>query len=284
MSCEDHQSHLNSEIAYHFTWDFRREAALWVDERAIRINFHPLATELRHWLLRQGHFPVFAEEDKIQPLSFTNPYTYHTSVIAAILARCIISVHEFATGSEAVDDMEAEIECMRLYNEQVLYTARFCEAAIKQLLYCTQIPVRYYSNAALGGLLSSECGECKKAGRPRHKKSILGSLAHRYGLCLEFDHCLIEHLKIVNRRRNIEAAHGEAKSLRLRSSVESRSQLAQDSVEIGNELVHMLRHIADLEAHMMNELNLRIANPTAAHAPASHGTSPSATVPSSDSG
>lgn len=258
MSCEDHQSHLNSEIAHHFTWDFRREAALWVNERVCGINFHPLATELRQWLLRKGHFQVFAEEDKTNPLSFTNPYTYHTSVIAAILARCIVAVHEFAASSELVDDLDAEIERIRLYNEQVLYTARFCEAAIKQLLYCTEIPVRYYKNAALGGLLSSECGECKKAGRPRHKKSMLGSLAHRYGLCLEFDHCLIEHLKIVNRRRNIEAAHGEAKSLQLRSSAESRIQLSQDSIEIGNELVHMLRHLAELEARMMHELKLRV--------------------------
>lgn len=258
MLSEDHQSHSDPSIAYHFDWDFRREAALWDGEKALEINFHPLATEFRHWLLREGHFSVFAEEDKSKPLSFTNPYTYHASVIAAILARCISAAHEFVTDSEQLDDMGAEIERIRLYNEQVLYTARFCEATIKQLLYCTQIPGRYYNKAALGELLSSECGECKKAGRPRHKKSMLGSLAHRYGLCLEFDHCLIEHLKVVNRRRNVEAAHAEAQILRFRSSVESRAQLSQDSVEIGNELVHMLRHVADLEAHMMNELQLRI--------------------------
>jgi len=255
---DHHQSHPDPSVAYHFDWDFRREAALWIGERVIGVNFYPIATEFRDWLLRQGHFSVFAEEHKGTLLSLTNPYSYHASVIAAILARSINASHEFATGSELLDDMEADIERIRIYNEQVLYTARLCEATIKQQLYCTQIPEPYYKRAALGALLSVECDECKKAGKPRHKISMLGSLAHRYGLCIAFDHCLIEHLKIVNRRRNIEAAHAEVQCLRLRPSAESRTQLAQDSVDVGNELVHMLQHVADLEARMMQELKSRI--------------------------
>jgi hypothetical protein len=259
MSSDDHhQSHPDPSIAYHFEWEFRREAALWMSDLAFGVNFHPLATEFRRWLLREGPFSVFAEEHKGTLRSLTNPYSYHASVIAAILAKSINASHAFATVSEPLDDMEADMERIRIYNEQVLYTARFCEATIKQLLYCTQIPESYYKKAPLGILFSAKCSECQRSGRPPHKISMLCSLAHRYGLCAAFDQCLIEHLKIINRRRNIEAAHAEAQSLRLRPSAESRAQLAQDSVEIGNELVHMLEHVADLENRMMQELKSRI--------------------------
>lgn len=251
---QHHASHADPNIAYHFDWGFRREALLWVGEHPIAVNFHPLATEFHQWLLQKGKFSVFAEEHKGSLLSLTNPYSYHASVIVAILARAINAAHDFATGTEPLDDMEADIERIRMYNEQILYTARFCEATIKQLLYCTQIPASYYEDASLGALLSVECRSCKGSGKPRHKISMLGSLAHRYRLCLPFEHCLFEHLKIVNRRRNVEAAHSEAQALRVRASSASRAQLMQDSLDAGNELVHMLQHTSDLESRMMSEL------------------------------
>jgi hypothetical protein len=246
--------HADSNIAYHFDWGFRKEALRWDGNYPISINFHPLATEFHQWLQQNGKFSVFAEEHRSHIYSFTNPYTYHASVIAAILASTINSGHEFGTSTEPFDDLDADIERIRLYNEQILYTARFCEAAIKQLLYCTQIPKSYYKDASLGGLLSAECRACRKSGKPRHNISLLGSLAHRYHLCLPFEHCLFEHLKIVNRRRNVEAAHSETQSLRIRSAAASRAQLMQDSLDAGNELVHMLQHISDLETRMKNEL------------------------------
>lgn len=249
-----HVSHADPDIAYHLDWEFRREAFLWSGKHPIGVNFHPLATEFRQWLLRKGKFSVFAEDDKNTILSLTNPYTYHASVIAAILAHAINATHEFAVGTEPLDDVEADIERIRVYNEQILYTARICEATIKQLLYCTQIPKSYYKGASLGALLSIECRACKKSGKPRHKISLLGSLAHRYRLCLPFEHCLFEHLKIVNGRRNDEAAHSETQVLRVRSASASRAQLMQDSVNAGNELVHMLVHISELETRIMNEL------------------------------
>src|SRR6266436_1474638 len=252
------QSHPDPNIAYHFDWEFRREAIRWVGERAIGINFHPLAKEFRHWLLREGQFPILAEQDKHSFASLTNPYSYHASVLAAILARVINASHEFATGTGPIDKMEGGIERIRLYNEQILYMARFCEAAIKQLLYCTQIPRKFYRTAALGALLSSDCSVCRTSGKPRHRVSMLGSLAHRYRLCLEFEHCLFEHLKIVNRRRNVQAAHSETQALRLRPSTESRGKLEQDSIEACKELVHMLQHISDLEGRMMVELESRL--------------------------
>ena len=158
--------------------------------------------------------------------------------------------------------MEAAIEAVRCYNEQALYTARLCEVAIKQLLYCTQIPASYYKKAALGGLLESECRSCKRDGKPRHKNSMLGSLAHRYGLCLQFDGCLIEHLKIVNRKRNVSAAHSETQLIIVKPAAETKRELATQVLGMGSELVHMLQHISDLEDRMMSELERRIEHDT----------------------
>jgi hypothetical protein len=253
------QPHPDPSIAYHFDWDFRREAAIWHGGRTVGVNFHPIATELRDWLLRQGVFSILREDDKGGWDSFTNPYAYHASVLACILARTVEAGHDFVTADYALDEVDAEVERIRLYNEHVLYTARFCEASIKQLLYCTQIPSRYYEQAALGELLSSECKACKRAGRVRHKISMLGSLAHRYHLCIPFEHCLFEHLKIVNRRRNVEAAHAETQSLRMRPIADARARLHSDSHSILQELVHMLQHVSELEQRMLNELNGRTA-------------------------
>ena len=68
-----------------------------------------------------------------------------------------------------------------------------------------------------------------------------------------------EHLKIANRRRNVEAAHSETQLLRKISANDSKSQLLKDSQEIGNEFVHILKHISDLETLMISELK-KIAN------------------------
>jgi hypothetical protein len=255
MAEQHHNSHPDSDIAYHFDWEFRRESLLWVGEQPIGINFHPLATELYNWLLRKGQVSLLLVEETAFPISLTNPYSYNTSVIAGIITHVINGTHDFATSTEPMSDTEAEIERIRLYNEQVLYTARFCEAAIKQLLYCTQISKRYYEDVSIGALLSAECRDCKGAGKARHKISMLGSLAHRYGLCLEFEGCLFEHLKIVNRRRNVEAAHSGSQPFRRMPASDSRAQLMKDSLEAGNELVHMLKHISDLETKMISELN-----------------------------
>jgi len=195
-----------------------------------------------------------------EPSAYSNPYTYRASLLAAILADVINASHAEATSTSPIDAMEADIRRVRIYNEQVLYTARICEALIKQLLYCTQIGKKYYENAALGALLSTECRGCKSSGARRHKLSLLGSLAHRYHLCLPFEHCLFEHLKIVTRRRNVEAAHSDVQVLQIRTTEASRQQLQADSVEVGEELVHMLKHISELEEKMLGELNVMAFN------------------------
>ena len=249
-----HIGHGVDEIAYHVEWEFRREALLWRNGVAVGVNLHPIATEFRQWLLGEGSFSVFAEEHRKKDFAYSNPYTYGSSVLSSILASVINDSHAFANTTDVIDAMDADIQRIRIHSEQVLYVARICEALIKQLLYCTQIDKKSYEKTALGGLLSTECRGCKNSGAKRHKLSLLGSLAHRYHLCLPFEHCLFEHLKIIARKRNIEAAHSGAQIPKIRSSADSRQQLKVDSREVGNELVHMLNHISDLEEHMIGEL------------------------------
>lgn len=256
MSLADskHIGHGDADIAYHVEWGFRPEALRRRNGIPIGVNLYPIATEFHQWMLRKGQLSVFAEEDRQRCDAYSNPYTYHCSSLATILAVAINDSHSMASSSAPLDAMVAEVQRIRIYNEQVLYIARLCEALIKQLLYCTQIGARYYKDVSLGGLLSTECRGCKGSGAKRHKLSLLGSLAHRYGLCLPFEKCLFEHLKIVGRRRNVEAAHSEAQLLKIRSAPASREQLMIESLDAGNELVHMLQHISDLENHMIREL------------------------------
>lgn len=256
-----HIAHRDPNIAYHQEWEFSKNAILFDRGYPAGINIHPIATEFRNWLQQKGQFSVLSEEDKSQPYAFTNPYTYHASVLAAILANVINASHAFSMSTGPVGAMDAEIERIRLYSEQILYTVRFCEATIKQLLFCTQIGKKYYDNAALGALLSADCRGCKNSEGKRHKVSLLGSLAHRYGLCIPFEQCLFEHLKLVNKQRASEAAHAEAQMIFIRTSEVSRAQLNEDSVTAGNELVHMLEHISDLETRMVDELRGRFFLP-----------------------
>jgi hypothetical protein len=44
----------------------------------------------------------------------------------------------------------------------------------------------------------------------------------------------------------------------VRDAATSRAQLKSDSLAIGNELVHMLRHLSDLEARMGKELEKQL--------------------------
>lgn len=239
---------------HHFEWEFRNEAFVYLDTWPSRPNLIPIASTMRAWLLRTGNLSALAEDDKVQVQAITNPYSYHASVIAAILARNINDGHAFATSSPNDDDgIDAEVRRIRLYSEQVLQTTRFCEAAIKQLLWCTQIPISFYKASALVGLLARPCASCKKEGR-LHDISLLGSLAHRYRLCIPFDQCLFDHLALANRRRNIEAAHSSAQKMWHKPPVPSRELFATESRQAAEEFVHMLQHIGELEERIYQEL------------------------------
>ena len=254
MKSTKHVGHGEADIAYHVEWGFRREAVVWKGPRPIRPNFHPVATNLYDWLLRRGELPVFAEVDRSDEHSPTNPYTYHSSALAVIAAAIINDCYVVGTADVASSSLDAEVSRVRLFNEQVLYTARVCESLIKQLLWLTHVPRGYYARASLGQLLAIACRGCRSSRDKAHKISLLGSLAHRYCLCDRFERCLMEHLSIVGRQRNLEAAHSGTAALLVRSPAESRAQLMSQSTGLANDFVHMLGHIRELETRMGADL------------------------------
>jgi hypothetical protein len=239
----------------HAEWNFRREALIWLNDTPLRPNFYPLATDLRKWMLRKGNLWYLTSEDKLLPQAFTNPYTYDGSILAVAYSQIVNDSAAFARRDEPSDDTTAEIKRIRLYTEHVAYVARLCEAFIKQLLFCTNFMEGNYRRVALGSLLSKNCSTCQDSKEKRHKISMLGSLAHRYGLCGPYEHCLNEHMKIVNRRRDIKAAHSGVTEFKIQTPQEARNQLDEDLTKLGEELIHMLQHISDIEGKMTAELN-----------------------------
>ncbi|WP_206818154.1 hypothetical protein [Chroococcus sp. FPU101] len=187
---------------------------------------------------------------------FTNLYTRSGITLSLLMCRVINYSHDYAHGSEPThDEVDSEIERLRLYNEILLYSARLCEVAIKQLLYCTQIPESRYGRMALGQLLESPCPTCKRAnGKEPHLVSLVGTLAHPYHLCLEFKHCAMDHMALVNKLRNSQAAHSGVQELNVKTSDISRSQLLEESSDILNGFLHMLLHVEDLEQNMLQDL------------------------------
>jgi hypothetical protein len=244
----------NNNSVHHVNWAFRSEAFRWTDRTPIGANFHPVGSELRDWLLRRGSLQLFHAKHQEGADPYTNPYTYQGSNLAVLLGDAMNEAYAFSEENGPMDPLAAEAKRVRLYTEQVLYTARVCEALIKQLLHCTMIPVGYYRGSGLGGLLSKDCIACRDSKSTRHKLSLIGSLAHRYHLCLEFDHCLIHDMKVVHRRRDLKAAHTGVCEIMPESAAVSRARLRQDALEVGNEFVHMLQHIGSLESHMIMEL------------------------------
>lgn len=249
----------DKNIAYHSEWGFRQEAVTWLNGRPVRPNFYPLGTTLRNWMLQKGNLWYFTSEDKLLPHALTNPYTYDGSILSVTYGQLINDSAAFATDAEPMDSTQVEIKRIRLYTEHVAHVARLCEAFIKQLLFCTNFVEGNYRGCALGSLLSKNCSGCQSLKEKRHKISMLGSLAHRYGFCGPYEHCLNEHMKIVNRRRDIEAAHSGVTEFRIQTPQEARNQLDADLTKLGEELIHMLEHISDIEEKMAAELNSLIA-------------------------
>lgn len=247
--------------ASHPAWGFRREAVIWTGDAPICANMFPLAAEMCKWLKQKSQgLTACTEEMKGKAGSCTNPYTYHATAIGAALGAVINAAYAFSELAAPMDPLGAEVQRIRLQNELVLYVARFCEATIKQMLFCTQIPRRLYKRASLGQLLSIECDECRKAGKERHDLSMLGALAHQYFLCHTLDSCVLTHLQLVGRRRNLEAAHSDSQTLNVRGAAESQLHLARTLKDVGNEFGHMVDHIGQIEQQMITEISLHIAH------------------------
>ena len=240
----------------HHSWSFHPQAFRWSGEMISGINILPIATDMRAWMLQRGHLSFMPTHEAPAKGGFTNPYTRSGITLSLLMCRVINDSHDYAHGSEPThDEVDSEIERLRLYNEILLYSARLCEVAIKQLLYCTQIPESRYGRMGLGQLLESPCPTCKRSnGKEPHLGSLVGTLAHPYHLCLEFKYCAMDHMYIVNKLRNSQAAHSGVQELNVRTSDISRSQLLEESSDILNGFLHMLSHVEDLEQNMLQDL------------------------------
>lgn len=207
-------------------------------------------------MLQRGQLSLMPAPQPPMNGGFTNPYTASGATLQLIMSRVINASYEYAV-SQTTDhnEIDAELERIRLYNEILMYSARLCEVVIKQLLYCTQIPESRYERMALGRLLESPCPTCKRQnGMEPHLVSLVGTLAHPFRLCMAFEHCAMDHMDLVNRLRNSEAAHAGVQYLNIRTVKASKSQLMQDSQEALNGFVHMLGHLEDLERMMLVDL------------------------------
>lgn len=250
-----HIGHHGKNIPYHMNWNFRQKALRSTTSNGVVFNFYLLATPLKDWMQQKGQLHFSTSKDS-KLAGITNPYSHAGSILAISFAQVVNDCYEFTIAQEPMTENDAEVKRLRLYTESVLYAARINECFIKQLLFCTDFRDSYYQKAALSALLSRDCTGCRDSKRQPHRLSLLGSLAHRYHLCNEYEQCLSEHMKIVNRRRNIEAGHSAVGDFEPKTVSEVRSQLKLEALKIGEELLHMLTHIADIEQRMLEELQI----------------------------
>ena len=206
--------------------------------------------------MQRGQLPTACKADQREKGGYTNPYTFNGVALALILGRVVNASFDYGTKQSLEhSEVDAEIERLRLYNEVLLYAARICEVVIKQLLYCTQIPESRYKRMALGALLESPCPSCnKRSGKKPHSVSLVGTLAHPFHLCIEFEHCAMDHMDLVNKLRNSQAAHSEIQTLNIRSVEDSKAQLLRDCEEVLEGFLHMLSHLEQLEVGMLDDL------------------------------
>ena len=245
--------------ATHQEWAYRDEAIIWVNDHPSAPNLIPFSKEMALWTQQKSSsLPVHTSRDKGMTGQPTNPYTYSLAALTLSIAAILQDAFDFSESTTDIRPIDAEISRIRYESELIIYTARFCEAAIKQMLYCTQIPAKLYERASMGKLLAQECEGCKREGKQRHDISLLGSLAHRFFLCRMLDDCAIDHLQIVARRRNLEAAHSESQSIHPGSADESKKNLAIKIKEIGHDLGHMADHIGMIEEKIIAEIKLYI--------------------------
>lgn len=245
----------------HHIWRFSPHAFRWRGEQISGANLLPLATEMRAWLLQLGQLSLMPAFESPTNGGFTNPYTENGITLALIMSDIVNASHQFTTTLRAdEDEVGAEVERIRMHNELLINTARFCEIIIKQLLHCTQTPVSLYQRMALGQLLESPCPSCKKKnGDKPHAISLVGTLACPFGLCRAFENCAMDHMDLVNKLRNSQAAHSGVQALNIRSITESKAQHEEDCNETLSNFLHMLSHLADLEQNILNDLTEKAA-------------------------
>lgn len=253
--------HRTPHEASHQPWEYSPGAVIWVGDTPAFPNIEPAAARLRAWLTRKSS-TMWEPGKYVDPEleNQRNPYTASLVTLAGSIGLIINDASSLAELDTELEPVEFDLRRIRLETELILHAARFCEASIKQMLHCTDLSRQHYRDAALGQLLSMDCRSCRKAGLPTHDFSLLGSIAHQYFLCHEFDGCAIDHLILVNKKRKLEAAHSSAQGISWGTVEESRSRLKTTLEEVGGAFVHLLEHVATAEAAMIKEINIRIAH------------------------
>lgn len=69
-------------------------------------------------------------------------------------------------------------------------------------------------------------------------------------------------MRIVNRRRDVEAAHSGVTQFNPTTPTEARRRLDVEGRKIAEDLIHMLRHLSDIEERMLPELHHMIKDAT----------------------
>lgn len=252
--------HNSAHDASHQPWEYGRGAAIWgSDGVPLAVNMTSHATHMHAWLRRETN-SLWQGGAYVDPAleCQRNPYSESLVTLSSSIALIIDDICNFTESPSDITGPEVEIRRIRLEGELVLHAARFCEASIKQMLHCTAFPAKLYRNAALGQLLALDCKSCRAANHPTHQFSLVGSLAHHFFLCDEFDGCALDHLTLANRRRNIEAAHSNAQKLNACTTTQSREAMKQTLDKVAGDFAHLLSHISKVEAAMVREIRLRL--------------------------
>ena len=247
-----HSGHKDSQMAYHVPWDFRPEA-IFLSNKPPTMNFWALATNLRDWMTQQDQLRYSTSYEK--PDRFANPHTQAGALLNVVYATVLNEAHSFANDRSAIDAVEAEIKRVRLNTDLTLYSARICECHIKQLVFLTTLAYDSYDKASLGELLTRWCTSCGVSNnKKRHRMSLLGSLSHRYHLCHEYEGCLAVRTRMVNRRRNFEAAHSGVMKFYPKDAKHVRRKFKGELQRSSTDFLHVLNHIADIEQRIIEEL------------------------------
>src|ERR1044072_6717421 len=244
--------HNDPHIAHHVGWKFRPEAVFLSHNNPPTLNFWTLAVNLRDWMSQQGKLRYSTSYDKQS--KFANPHTASGALLNVVYASILNDAHSFINNTSEIDPIEAEITRVRLNTELTLYAARISECLIKQLLFLTTLADEEYSRASLGELLSRWCTGCEDCKGARHRVSLLGSLAHRYGLCRQYEECLATMTRILNRRRNFEVAHSGVMKFYPQNAKQIKDKFKREIQRFGTDFLHMLTRLADIEEHIMSDL------------------------------
>lgn len=259
---EDHHP-IPPKDPVHEPWDFctRCFCEEWDNsEKPTRsrtiVNIYPFATELRSWLMQKPtNIRIILPTD----LYIENPFTYHASCLVVIFTEVVIDYTKFLKRRDdiQIEPWQIDLKRMRMVSEIILYAVRICEVLFKQLLYCTKFDFKRYWKKSLGSLLVQSCSACK--GKNKHTVSLVGSLAHRYKLCGQYEQCLKKDLNYLNRLRNTQAAHATVDQNLISSTIDEALIVAEQYLnDIGRKFLHMLEHISEIEQAMIQEAGKRL--------------------------